>query len=158
MHNRLCTHSWLFPFMVRIWGTISYINTLGPRQHDQRFAGDSFKSIFSVENVSKSVQILLKSVPKSSIENRASLNRRTSWIGDNPLTEPMEALFTDVYMHHSTPVSLIKMLINCDRKSSAVVSITVFLQYIWNMYELTVRVIKLSAVTWQVKDMVVFIN
>ena len=66
-------------------------NTLRPRRNEQHFADDIFKRIFSNENVWISIEISLKFVPKSPINNIPALVQIMAWRrwGDKPLSEPM---------------------------------------------------------------------
>ena len=68
-----------------------HINTLRPRRNEQHFAGDIFKRIFFNENVSISIKISLKFVPKDPINNIPALVQIMAWhrLGDKPLSEPM---------------------------------------------------------------------
>ena len=67
------------------------INTLRPRQNGRRFADDTFKRIFLIENVRISIEISLKFVPKGPINNIPALVQIMVWrrSGDKPLSEPM---------------------------------------------------------------------
>ena len=67
------------------------INTLRPRQNGRRFADNTFKRIFLNENVSISIKISLKFVPKGSIYNNPALGQIMAWrrSGGKPLSEPM---------------------------------------------------------------------
>ena len=67
------------------------INTLRPRQDGRHFSDDIFKSIFLNENVSISIKISLKFVPKGPINNIPALVQIMAWRrpGDKPLSEPM---------------------------------------------------------------------
>ena len=67
------------------------INTLRPRQHGRNFADDTFKRIFLNENVTTSIKISLKFVPKGSINNIPALVQIMAWRrpGDKPLSEAM---------------------------------------------------------------------
>ena len=49
------------------------LNTLRPGQNGRRFADDTFKRIFSNENVRISIKISLKFVPKGPIDNIPAL-------------------------------------------------------------------------------------
>ena len=62
-------------------------NTLRPRQNGRRFADDTFKRIFLNENVSISIKISLKFVPKVPIDNIPALVQIMAWRrpGDKPL-------------------------------------------------------------------------
>ena len=66
-------------------------------------ADDIFKCIFLNENDRIPIQISLKFVPRSPIDNKPALVIQVmAWrrIGDKPLTEPMVVQFTDAYMQH----------------------------------------------------------
>ena len=65
-------------------------------------ADDISKCIFLNENDIIPIQISLKFVPKSPIDNNPALVQVMAWrrIGDKPLHEPMMAQFTDAYMRH----------------------------------------------------------
>ena len=65
-------------------------------------ADDISKCIFLNENDIIPIQISLKFVPKSPIDNNPALFQVMAWrrIGDKPLHEPMMAQFTDAYMQH----------------------------------------------------------
>ena len=65
-------------------------------------ADNIFKRIFLNENDIILIQISLKFVPRSPIDNKPSLVQVMAWcqIGDKPLSEPMMAQFTDAYMRH----------------------------------------------------------
>ena len=65
-------------------------------------ADDIFKCIFLNENDKIPIQISLKLIPRSPIDNKSALVqvmacRRT---GDKPLPEAMMTHFTDAYMRH----------------------------------------------------------
>ena len=66
-------------------------NTLRPRQNCRRFADDTFKRIFLNKNVTISIKISLKFVPKGPINNNPALVQIMAWrrSGDKPLSEPM---------------------------------------------------------------------
>ena len=68
-----------------------FINTLRPRQNGRHFADDTFKHIFLKENIRISINISLKFVPKSLINNIPALVQIMAWRrpGDKPLSEPM---------------------------------------------------------------------
>ena len=59
-------------------------------------ADDIFKCIFLNENGIIPIQISLKFVPRSPIDNKPALVQVIAWyrIGDKPLPEPMMAQFT----------------------------------------------------------------
>ena len=67
------------------------VNTLRPRQNGRHFADDTFKCFFLDENISVSINISLKFVPKGSINNDPALFQIMAWRqpGDKPLSEPM---------------------------------------------------------------------
>ena len=61
-----------------------------------------FKYIFLNENDRIPIQISLKFVPMSPIDNKAALVQVMAWrrTGDKPLPEPMMNQFADAYMRH----------------------------------------------------------
>ena len=61
-----------------------------------------FKCIFLNENDKIPIQISLKLVPRSPIDNKPALVQVMAWrrTGDKPLPEPMMTQFTDAYMRH----------------------------------------------------------
>ena len=63
-----------------------------------------FKCIFSNENDRIPIQISLKFIHKSPIDNKLALVRVMAWrrTGDKPLPEPMPTQFTDAYMRYRT--------------------------------------------------------
>ena len=65
-------------------------------------AGDIFKCIFLNENDKILIQISLKLVPRSPIDNKPALVQVTAWCrtGDKPLPEPIMTQFPDAYMRH----------------------------------------------------------
>ena len=65
-------------------------------------ADDIFKCILLNENDRIPIQISLKFVPSSPIDNKPALVQVMAWrrTGDKPLPEPMVAQFPDVYMQH----------------------------------------------------------
>ena len=67
------------------------VNTLRPRQNGRRFPDDIFKCIFLNENARISINISLKFVRKSPINNIPALVLIMAWRrpGDKPLSEPM---------------------------------------------------------------------
>ena len=71
--------------------TLSYFNTLRPRQDGRHFPDDIFKSIFFNGNCCIWIQISLKYVPKGPINNSPALVQKMAWrrSGDKPLSEPM---------------------------------------------------------------------
>ena len=69
----------------------TFFNTLRPRQNRRHFADDIFRCNFFNENVSISIKISLKFVPKGPINNIPSLVQIMAWRrpGDKPLSEPI---------------------------------------------------------------------
>ena len=65
-------------------------------------ADDIFKCIFLNENDRIPIQISLKFVPRSPVDNKPTLVQVMAWsrTGDKPLPEPMLTQFTDTYMWH----------------------------------------------------------
>ena len=65
-------------------------------------ANDIFKRIFLNENDIIPIQISLKLVPRSPIDNKPALDQVLAWRrkGDKPLPVPMVIQFTDAYMRH----------------------------------------------------------
>ena len=63
---------------------------------------DIFKCVFLNENDRIPIQISLKFVPRSPIDNKPALVQVIAWrrAGDKPLPEPMLAQFSGVYMRH----------------------------------------------------------
>ena len=63
-------------------------------------ADNIFKCIFLNENDKIWIQISLKLVPRSPIDNKPALIQVMAWCrtGDKPLPEPMMAQFTDEYI------------------------------------------------------------
>ena len=70
-------------------------------------ADDIFKWIFLNENDKIRIQISLKFVPMSPIDNKPALVRVMAWrwTGDKPLPEPMMTQFTDAYTWHQGEMS-----------------------------------------------------
>ena len=66
------------------------------------FADDIFNCIFLNENDIIPIQISLKYVPMSSIDNKPALVQVMAWrrTGDKPLPGPMMTQSTDKYMRH----------------------------------------------------------
>ena len=70
-------------------------------------ADNIFKGIFLNETDKIPIQISLKLVPRSLIDNKSAL----VWVmalrqtGNKPLPEPMMTHFTDAYMRHSASMS-----------------------------------------------------
>ena len=69
----------------------SFSNTLRLRQKGHHIADNLFKCIFLNETVSVSIKILLKFIPKGSVNNIPALVQIMAWRrpGDKPLSEPM---------------------------------------------------------------------
>ena len=65
-------------------------------------AEDIFNCIFLNENDRILIQISLKYVPRSPIDNKSALVQVMAWrrSGDKPLPEPMMTQFIDAYMRH----------------------------------------------------------
>ena len=65
-------------------------------------ADDIFKCIFLNENDRIPIQISLKYVPRSPIDNKPALVQVMAWrrIGDKPFPEPMMNQFSEAYMRH----------------------------------------------------------
>ena len=61
---------------------------------------DNFKFIFSNENDRIAIQISLKFVPRSPIDNKPALVQVMAWHrrGDKPLPEPMLTQYIDAYI------------------------------------------------------------
>ena len=68
-----------------------YLNTLWPRQNGCHVPDEILKCIFLNENISISIGIPLKFVPKGSINNIPALDQIMAWrrSGNKPLSEPM---------------------------------------------------------------------
>ena len=65
-------------------------------------ADDMLKWVFLDENGRLPIQISLKFVPGSPIDNKTAVVQIMAWRrpGDKPLSEPMLNQFTDAYMRH----------------------------------------------------------
>ena len=65
-------------------------------------ADNIFKCIFLNENDRIPIQISLKFVPRSQIDNKPALVQAMAWrrTGNKPLPEPMLAQFPDALMRH----------------------------------------------------------
>ena len=61
-------------------------NTLGARQNGRRFADDTFKRIFLIEDVRILIKISLKFFPKGPTNNNPALAQIVAWrrLGDKP--------------------------------------------------------------------------
>ena len=73
------------------WCNLSQFNTLRLRQNGRHFADDILKCIFLNKNVSITIKISLKFVPKDSINNIPALVQMMAWHqpDDKPLFEAM---------------------------------------------------------------------
>ena len=71
------------------------LNTLMPRQDGRHFPDDIFKCIFLNENLTISIKISPKFVPKGPINNIPALAHIMAWRrpGNKPLFEPMMVCF-----------------------------------------------------------------
>ena len=67
------------------------LTTLRPRQNGRHFSDDTFRCFFLNENVSISIEISLKFVPKGLVSSIPALVQIMAWRhpGDKPLSEPM---------------------------------------------------------------------
>ena len=65
-------------------------------------ADNIFKCIFLNKNDRVLIQISLKFVPRSPIDNKLALVQVVAWrwTGDKPLSEPMLTQFTGTYLRH----------------------------------------------------------
>ena len=65
-------------------------------------ADNIFKCIFLNENDRITIEISLKFIPMSQIDNTPALAQVMAWrrTGNKPLSEPMLTWFTDAYMRH----------------------------------------------------------
>ena len=90
-----------------LYGLTPILNTLRPRQNGRHFPDDIFKCIFFNENLSISLKISLKFVPKVRINNVPALVQIMAWRrpGDKPLSEPMMVSTLTHYMRHSASMS-----------------------------------------------------
>ena len=94
-HDTFITLPIIFkPSTVHGWDTaVLCVNTLRPRQNCRHLPNDIVKCISLNENVWISIEISLKFVRKSSINNIPALVQIMAWRrpGDKPLSEPMMA-------------------------------------------------------------------
>ena len=82
------------------YNSLTFFNTLRPRQNGRHFPDDILKWIFLNENIWISIEIPLKFVPKGQINNIPALFQIMAWRrpGDKPLSEPMMvSLLTHIY-------------------------------------------------------------
>ena len=98
--------STLLSFATYICGA-GHLNTLGPRQNGRHFPDGNFKCILFDKNAYISIDVPLKFVTKSPINNIPALVQMMAWRrpGDKPLSEPMLAQVTDAYMRQSASMS-----------------------------------------------------
>ena len=92
------------------------VSILRPRQDGWHCADDSFKCIFLNENILISIQISLKFVHKSPINNIPALVQIMAWRrpGDEPLSEPMMVSFpTHICVTRPEWVNKCRGLANC---------------------------------------------
>ena len=84
--------------------------TLMPIQNGRHFADYTFKHVFLNENVRISIKLLLKFVPKGTINNMSALVQIMAWrpTGDKPLSEPMMDAISQTTL--SNKFSWMKML------------------------------------------------
>ena len=68
-----------------------FFNILWPKQNGYHFTDDILKCIFCKEDVRISIEIPLRFVPKSPIDNSPAVVQIMAWrrIGGKPLSEPM---------------------------------------------------------------------
>ena len=94
-------------------------------------ADDIFKWIFLNENSRIPIQISLKFVPKSPIDNKSALVQVMAWCwtGDKPLPEPMMTQFNDAYMWHQGEMSKDIQINNVILSSLLVLPIDWFLAF-----------------------------
>ena len=87
--------------------------SLRPRHKGRHFPDSIFKWIFLNENVWISIKISLKFVPRCLINNIPSLAQIMAWhrTGGKPLSKPMIAMYTGIFMHHSALMSWIEILL-----------------------------------------------
>ena len=66
------------------------------------FTDDIFKYIFVKGKFCALIKISPKFVPKGPIDNKPAWVKIMAWrwIGDEPLSEPIQTRFTDIYMQH----------------------------------------------------------
>ena len=78
-----------------------YVNASPPHKMAAIFA-DIFKCTFFNEIDRILIQISMKYVPRSPIDNKPALVQVMAWrrIGDKPLPEPMMNQFSEAYIRH----------------------------------------------------------
>ena len=91
MHFYLVSYARLLRSTGRGSLSLTWLNTLWPRQNGRHFADDIFKRIFLNENIWIPIKIWLKFVSNGSINNIPALVQIMAWRrpGDKPLSEPM---------------------------------------------------------------------
>ena len=79
-----------------------HVNSSPPRQNSRHFADNIFRCIFMNQKLCILIEISLKCVPNSPIDNNPALILIMAWrrLGNKPLSEPMLTRFTDAYMLH----------------------------------------------------------
>ena len=84
-------YHWDIPLMTFVPVQKLCVNTLSPRQNGHHLPDDNWKCIIFDENISISINISLKFVPKGQINNISALVQIMPWRrrGDKPLSEPM---------------------------------------------------------------------
>ena len=94
--------------VIECTGVLGIVNILRPRQNGRHFTEDISKCILMNENIWISIKISLEFVSKDPNDNIPALVQIMVWhrTGDKPLSEPMVALFTDIYIHHSASMAL----------------------------------------------------
>ena len=80
----------------QVWDILTHLSPLDKMA--AVLADNIFKCIFLNENEKIQIQISLKLVPRSPIDNKAALVQVMAWrrTGDKPLPEPMLTLFTHI--------------------------------------------------------------
>ena len=83
------------------------ISSLRSMQNGRHFTGDISKRIFFKENVWIPIEISLKFVPKSPINNESSLVQVMACrrFGTKPLPKPMMTHFNDAYRRRPASIS-----------------------------------------------------
>ena len=74
---------------------LQWVNTLRPRQNGRHFTDDILKCIFSNENIYISIEMSLKFIPKSQINNIPALVQIMAWCrpGDKPFLPATKQLY-----------------------------------------------------------------
>ena len=92
------------PKMLSIVLRPSLVNILRLRENGRLFADHIFETIFFNENISITINISLKFVPKGEINNISAVVQIMAWHqpGDKPLSEPMMvSLLAHIYVTQS---------------------------------------------------------